>query len=332
MYTDIEEQYSQLLNHVKLYGHQVDNDRTGVGTKKDFGHLIKLDVEEVGFPILTSKFVHFKSIVVELLWMLNGDDNTDYLKEHGVTIWDEWADDNGDLNGVYGKQWRHWHRNVYKREVKSLEDLCDMFGRPEEFTGHTAIFKNGQTWNYFNKENFFRWDQSIDQVEQLINTIKTNPNDRRQIVTAWNVDALDSMNLPPCHHTWQTFVRGDTLDLMMHQRSCDMFLGVPFNLTAYSLLLCILAKITGLKPGKFTWTGGDCHVYSNHVNQVDKYLDNYYTNASSNGGIQYPTLCFNDDIDFSSLQSFLDTTLDNPERIFLMDYKHMGSIKADVAV
>lgn len=282
---NIEDQYHDLLFFIKNHGYEVKNDRTGVGTLKDFGHFMKFTVDEYAFPIITSKFVHFKSIVVELLWMLNGDDNTEYLRKHGVTIWDEWAAEDGSLNGVYGKQWREW---------------------PSKYGG------------------------SYDQIRNLVHTIKYEPYDRRQLVSAWNVGEVDDMNLPPCHYAWQTNVSGNVLNLMMHQRSCDMFLGVPFNLTSYSLLLCILARLTGKKPGFFNWTGGDCHIYSNHMDQIEKQLDNYYTNSTK--GIKFPQLKFDDDIDFTSLESFLETTLDNPERIYLENYNHMGSIKGEVAI
>lgn len=329
MLGNIEDQYHNLLNFIQTNGYEITNDRTGVGTKKEFGHFMKFQVSENEFPIITSKFVHFKSIVVELLWMLNGDDNTDYLKKHGVSIWDEWADDNGDLNGVYGKQWRSWDHGPSKRVIKTQSALKKEYENSDDpeidswkilYNDHT----NGEPI-------YYKWENCVDQVIDLIDTIKNNPNDRRQLVSSWNVGKIEDMNLPPCHHTWQTFVKGDTLELMMHQRSCDMFLGVPFNLTGYSLLLCILARLTDKKPGLFNWTGGDCHIYSNHYEQVEKQMDNYYTNASSNT-IKYPKLVFDEAIDFTSLKTFLETTLNNPERISLDGYKHMGSIKAPVAV
>ena len=285
-------QYIKQLTQVLEHGLKVD-DRTGVGTLKYFGQTMKFDVSEDKFPILTTKFVHFKSVIVELLWMLSGNDNTNYLKKHGVSIWDEWADEDGSLNGVYGKQWRQW---------SYYEDRGDCHGRLEE--------------------------DYIDQVNDVIHKIKTNPNDRRQLVCAWNVGVLDEMNLPPCHFAWQTFVRGDTLDLSFNMRSVDSFLGKPFDLALYSLLLCILAKLTNKKPGQILYTGVDCHIYLNHIDQCKNIINRFV-----NGVVpSEPQLKFSDEIDFTSLESFLATTLNNPERIYLENYNHMGKLNAPVAI
>ena len=227
--------------------------------------------------------------------MMNGGDNTAYLKKHGVKYWDEWADEDGNLGPIYGYQWRQGFQQVTDDD----DDVISI--------------------------------DNVDQLTQVINTIQTNPNDRRQLVTAWNPGQLKDMNLPPCHYTWQTFVRGDTLDLMMHQRSCDMFLGVPFDLTAYSLLLCILSRITGKQPGEFVWTGGDCHIYSNHHEQVAKQIKNYDLMRSEHL-FERTKLVFDEAIDFTSLETFLETTLDNPERISLNNYNPAGKIPAPVAV
>jgi thymidylate synthase len=197
-------------------------DRTGVGTLGVFGHQMRFNLAD-GFPLVTTKKLHLRSIIHELLWFLRGDTNVQYLRDHGVTIWDEWADENGDLGPVYGKQWRAWE---------------GAFG------------------------------QEIDQIAWLVDEIRHNPNSRRTIVSAWNVAALPEMALVPCHALWQTSVMGGRLHLQLYQRSADVFLGVPFNIASYALLLHMLAQQCDLEPGDFIWTGGDCHIYSNHLEQV----------------------------------------------------------------
>ena len=214
-------QYLDLIQRVLDEGVE-QQDRTGVGTRAVFGHQMRFDLAE-GFPLLTTKKLHTKSIIVELLWLLRGDTNIAFLKEHGVSIWDEWADANGDLGPVYGKQWRDW------------------------------VAADGR---------------HIDQIAELIQQIKTSPASRRQIVSAWNVGDLPRMALAPCHAFVQTVVHGGKLHLQMYQRSCDVFLGVPFNIASYSLLLLMLAQQCELQPGTFVWTGGDVHIYSNHMEQV----------------------------------------------------------------
>jgi thymidylate synthase len=214
-------QYLQLIQRVLDEG-SVQEDRTGVGTIAVFGHQMRFDLER-GFPLLTTKKLHLRSIIHELLWFLTGDTNIAYLKENRVSIWDEWADENGDLGPVYGKQWRRW-------------EAAD--GR------------------------------SIDQIRLLLDTIKGNPSSRRQIVSAWNVGELPEMALAPCHCLFQTAVIGGKLHLQLYQRSCDVFLGVPFNIASYALLLLMLAQQCDLKPGTFVWTGGDVHIYKNHLDQV----------------------------------------------------------------
>ena len=214
-------QYLQLIQRVLEEG-SPQEDRTGVGTIAIFGHQMQFDLEQ-GFPLLTTKKLHLRSIIHELLWFLKGETNTAYLKENKVSIWDEWADENGDLGPVYGKQWRHWQSA----------------GGP-----------------------------SIDQIQVLIDTIRNNPASRRQIVSAWNVGELPQMALAPCHCLFQTAVIGGKLHLQLYQRSCDVFLGVPFNIASYALLLLMLAQQCDLKPGTFVWTGGDVHIYKNHLDQV----------------------------------------------------------------
>lgn len=200
----------------------VQADRTGVGTLSVFGHQMRFDLSQ-GFPLLTTKKLHLRSIIIELLWFLRGDTNIGWLKENKVSIWDEWADPNGDLGPVYGKQWRHWQ-------------------------GADGI--------------------SIDQIADLIARINKDPASRRQIVTAWNPAELDRMALAPCHCLFQTHVANGRLSLQLYQRSCDVFLGVPFNIASYALLTHLLADQCGLEVGDFVWTGGDCHLYSNHLDQA----------------------------------------------------------------
>ncbi len=200
----------------------VQADRTGVGTLSVFGHQMRFDLSQ-GFPLVTTKKLHLRSIIIELLWFLRGDTNTAWLKDNKVSIWDEWADENGDLGPVYGKQWRDWR-------------------------GEGGV--------------------SVDQIALLINQINTNPASRRQIVSAWNPAEIDQMALAPCHCLFQTHVANGKLSLQLYQRSCDVFLGVPFNIASYALLTHMLADQCGLEVGDFVWTGGDCHLYSNHLEQA----------------------------------------------------------------
>ena len=214
-------QYLDLLNRIMTEGVQKE-DRTGTGTISVFGHQMRFNLED-GFPLLTTKKLHLKSIIHELLWFLQGDTNVKYLQENGVRIWNEWADENGDLGHIYGYQWR---------------------SRPDYNGGH------------------------IDQISEVIDQIKNNPDSRRIIVNAWNVADLGNMNLPPCHMFFQFYVADGKLSLQMYQRSADTFLGVPFNIASYALLLMMMAQVTGLKPGEFIHTTGDTHLYVNHLEQV----------------------------------------------------------------
>ncbi len=214
-------QYLQLLERVLNEGH-VKGDRTGTGTLSVFGHQMRFNLEE-GFPCLTTKKLHLKSIIYELLWFLQGDTNVKYLQEHGVRIWNEWADEKGNLGPVYGYQWRSW---------------------PDYRGGH------------------------IDQIRQVLDQIRRTPDSRRMLVSAWNVGAIDEMKLPPCHILFQFYVNDGRLSLQLYQRSADIFLGVPFNIASYSLLLMMVAQVTGLKPGDFVHTLGDAHIYNNHLEQV----------------------------------------------------------------
>ena len=214
-------QYETLLKDVFEHGaHKTD--RTGTGTRSVFGRQMRFDLSE-GFPLVTTKKLHIRSIIYELLWFLAGDTNIQYLHDNKVTIWDEWADENGDLGPVYGHQWRHWPA-------------------PD--------------------------GREIDQIAELVELLKTHPDSRRMIVSAWNPGEIGRMALPPCHCLWQVYVADGKLSLQLYQRSCDMFLGVPFNIASYSLLTHMLAQQTGFEVGEFVWTGGDCHIYDNHVEQT----------------------------------------------------------------
>lgn len=218
--------YLDLLAKIMKEGKD-KTDRTGVGTRSIFGHQMRFDLSEA-FPLLTTKKVHTKSVIHELLWFLRGEGNVRYLRDHGVTIWDEWADpETGDLGPVYGVQWRSW---------------------PTPDGG------------------------AIDQIAEVVEAIKKNPDSRRLIVSAWNVADIPKMALPPCHLLFQFYVADGRLSLLLHQRSCDTFLGVPFNIASYALLTQMVAHVTGLKPGEFVWTGGDVHIYRNHFDQVREQL------------------------------------------------------------
>jgi thymidylate synthase len=219
------QQYLDLMRHILEKGVQKE-DRTGTGTLSVFGYQMRFDLAE-GFPLVTTKKVHLRSIIHELLWFLKGETNIQYLKDNGVSIWDEWADANGELGPVYGKQWRSW------------------------------ATPSGET---------------IDQITQVIRQIKNNPDSRRLIVSAWNVADVDKMKLPPCHAFFQFNVANGRLSCQLYQRSADVFLGVPFNIASYALLTMMVAQVCNLQPGEFIWTGGDTHLYSNHLEQVQLQL------------------------------------------------------------
>ncbi len=219
------QQYLSLMRHTRDNGVR-KQDRTGVGTLNVFGHQLRFDLA-AGFPLVTTKKLHLPSIIHELLWFLSGDDNIRYLNENGVTIWDQWADDNGKLGPVYGVQWRSWPA-------------------PD--------------------------GASVDQISQVMRQLRETPDSRRSIVSAWNVAELDNMALPPCHCLFQFYVADGKLSCQLYQRSCDIFLGVPFNIASYALLTHMLAQQADLGVGDFVWTGGDCHLYLNHLDQADKQL------------------------------------------------------------
>ncbi len=219
------QQYLDMMRHIRDNGATKD-DRTGTGTKSVFGHQMRFDLG-AGFPMVTTKKLHLKSIVHELLWFLSGDSNIGYLQENGVSIWNEWADDNGDLGPIYGVQWRKW------KDVRG---------------------------------------ETIDQIEDVVRRLKEDPDSRRIIVSAWNVGELPGMALPPCHTLFQFYVAEDKLSCQLYQRSADVFLGVPFNIASYALLTHLVAQQADLGVGDFVWTGGDCHLYLNHLEQVEEQL------------------------------------------------------------
>ncbi len=219
------QQYLSMMRHARDTGVRKD-DRTGTGTLSVFGYQMRFDLRQ-GFPVITTKKLHLRSIVHELLWFLSGDSNISYLKENGVSIWDQWADEDGELGPVYGVQWRNWPQT------------------------------NGE---------------AIDQISELVENLRENPNSRRLLVSAWNVAQVQDMALPPCHCMFQFYVADGKLSCQLYQRSADIFLGVPFNIASYALLTHMLAQQTDLNVGEFIWTGGDCHLYLNHLEQADEQL------------------------------------------------------------
>ena len=261
-------QYEDLLRRVLDSG-TAKADRTGTGTRSVFGHQLRYDLS-AGFPLITTKKVHLKSIVYELLWFLRGDSNVTWLQEHGVSIWDEWADADGELGPVYGVQWRSW---------------------PAPDGRH------------------------IDQIAQVLHTLRTDPDSRRMLVSAWNVAELDRMALAPCHALFQFYVAGGRLSCQLYQRSADLFLGVPFNIASYALLTVMVAQQAGLEPGDFIWTGGDCHVYDNHREQVTEQL--------ARSPYPFPQL------ELTPAGSLFDYRY---EDVRILDYRHHPAIKAPVAV
>ena len=251
-------QYLDLLRHVLEHG-KFKADRTGTGTFSLFGAQTRFDLRE-NFPVLTTKKLHLRSIIYELLWFLRGDRNVRYLQDNKVTIWDEWADERGDLGPVYGKQWRNW----VKTRSRPRENLDSFSTQPSLFdlgesNGETIVTPAGPR---------VRSKHGIDQIATVIEQIKKNPDSRRLIVSAWNVADIDSMALPPCHALFQFYVSDGELSCQLYQRSADIFLGVPFNIASYALLTLMVAQVCGLKPGDFVHTFGDLHLYANHVEQA----------------------------------------------------------------
>lgn len=262
-------QYHDLLQHLLDHGVQ-KGDRTGTGTLSVFGYQMRFNLQD-GFPLLTTKKLHTKSIIHELLWFLKGDTNIAYLKENGVSIWDEWADENGNLGPVYGYQWRSWPN-------------------PD--------------------------GTATDQIKNLVEGLKNNPNSRRHIVSAWNPSFIEEMALPPCHCLFQFYVAEGKLSCQLYQRSCDTFLGVPFNIASYALLTMMMAQVCGLEPGEFVWTGGDVHLYSNHIEQAKLQLTRDFR--------PLPVMKINPNVKDLFSFTFEDFTLEN--------YDPHPHIKAAVAV
>lgn len=263
MTTKHDETYLDLVSYVLENG-VYKPDRTGVGVYSIFDYQMTFDLSDGTIPLLTTKKMHTRSIIHELLWYLRGDTNIKYLNDNGVTIWDEWADSIGNLGPVYGHQWRDW--SSYEL-VES--DIVDLDGEPLHCRATVS-------------------EHHVDQIANLIETLKNNPNDRRMIVSAWNVGQLHQMRLPPCHYSFQCYAKpvDDTyeLSLKIHQRSCDVGLGVPFNIVQYSILLRMIAEVVGMRPGKLIWDGGDIHIYQNHISALDQQLQRTSTGA--------PTLSF----------------------------------------
>ncbi|WP_062072811.1 thymidylate synthase [Demequina sediminicola] len=265
---EIPTPYEDLLRDVLTTGTRKD-DRTGTGTISVFGRQLRYDLQ-AGFPLITTKRVHMKSITGELLWFLRGDTNVRWLQERGISIWDEWADENGDLGPVYGAQWRSWPA------------------------------PHGD---------------SIDQIATVVESIRTKPDSRRHIVSAWNPAEVDNMALPPCHALFQFYVADGKLSCQLYQRSADLFLGVPFNIASYALLTHMIAAQTDLEVGEFVWTGGDCHIYANHIDQTELQL--------SREPYEYPTLRL------EKRDSLMDYDLDD---VVIENYQHHPGIKAPIAI
>ena len=271
-HSDIPTPYEDLVRRILAEG-TLKSDRTGTGTISLFGQQMRFDLGK-GFPLITTKRVWFKGVAYELLWFLKGSSNINWLVEHGVHIWDEWADADGNLGPVYGVQWRSW----------------------------PAPTKSDP-------------NRTIDQIANVVDLIRHDPDSRRMIVTAWNPAEVENMALPPCHALFQFYVADGRLSCQLYQRSCDMFLGVPFNIASYSLLTCMMAQQTGLEPGEFVWTGGDCHVYDNHVEQVLEQL--------GREPYPYPTLRID------KAASIFDYEY---EDFHVENYQHHSKIAAPVAV
>jgi thymidylate synthase len=257
--TSLMKPYLDLLRLVRDQG-KFKPDRTGTGTYSMFGAQARFDLRS-SFPLVTTKKVHLKSIIYELLWFLRGETNVKWLQERGVTIWDEWADEEtGELGPVYGKQWRHWVKSSRPKKSPTFEHGQPTLFDVEEFVPEPMAISTGS------RVRGGKW--GVDQIEEVIKQIKNNPDSRRLIVSAWNVADIDSMALPPCHCIFQFYVSDGELSCQLYQRSADLFLGVPFNIASYALLTLMVAQATGLKPGDFVHTFGDLHIYSNHLEQV----------------------------------------------------------------
>ena len=265
-----DDEYLKLVDEILTYGVQKDN-RTDTGTIGLFAKEMRFDLSDNSIPLLTTKKMHTKSIIHELLWFLSGSTNVAELHKNKITIWDEWADDKGELGPIYGKQWRRWGR---------------------------------------------RGERQIDQIDQLIQLLKTDPNSRRMLVSAWNPEDIPKMALPPCHYSFQTWAHDERLSMLVNQRSCDMGLGVPFNIAQYSILLHMIAKIVDMKPGEFIWRGGDVHIYNNHIESLVDQLQREPFDS--------PTLELNDYVVYIDHFHYDDFSING--------YQYHPTIKLDVAV
>ena len=290
------QQYHDLLKDILENGIESE-DRTGTGTYSVFGRQMRFDLSK-GFPLLTTKKVHWKSVLIELLWLMRGETNIKFLKEHGVRIWDEWADSNGDLGPVYGEQWRKWQH-------------VELFPKPEHNLPYVSYTRH-----------------SFDQLSNVIERIKTKPDCRRLIVSAWNTPMISKMKLPPCHTMFQFYVREGKLSCMMTQRSADMFLGVPFNIASYAALTHLIANECGLQVGDFIHNLGDAHIYRNHVDQVKEILTR----------LEYPLPKIEVNLPEGSLMNWIDHEVQDltydqiKESVLILSYKSHDTIRAEVSV
>lgn len=289
-----DNEYLDLVEHVLARGVK-KSDRTGTGTLSVFGYQMRFDISDGTIPLLTTKKIHTKSIIHEILWYLQGNTNVSYLQENGVRIWNEWADENGDLGPVYGKQWRKW-------------ESTKVTGPDWDITEHDE-----DTITIYDTKVL---QKTHDQIADVIHRLKTNPTDRRIIVSAWNVGELEDMALPPCHAFFQFWSDGEDLSCQLYQRSCDVGLGVPFNIAQYSILTRMIAQVVGLHPKEFIWSGGDVHIYTNHISALEEQLTRD----------PYPSPYLNlnrqvDDIDKFTFEDFSIT-----------DYQSHPTIKMEVSV
>lgn len=275
-----DNEYLNVMDYILEKGTWKQN-RTGTRTQSVFGVQMRFDLRDGTIPLLTTKQIHIKSVIHELLWYLMGDTNIKYLQDNGVRIWNEWADENGNLGPVYGVQWRKW--NTHRSHWTSSSENEPIY---------------------------------IDQIALLVDKLRNNPDDRRMIVSAWNVADIDDMALPPCHYAFQCYVADGKISMILNQRSCDLFLGVPFNIVQYSILLRMLCEVTGLSPGEFIWNGGDVHIYENHIEQCNEQL--------SRTSYPSPTLRFARSID--NIDDF------RFEDFIIEDYQSHPKITASVAV
>lgn len=303
------QQYHDLLRHVLATGKK-RVDRTGVGTISVFGAQARYDLRQ-GFPLVTTKKVHLRSIIHELLWFIAGDTNIQYLKDNKVSIWDEWADENGDLGPVYGKQWRQWARNDPKKQRPVLDEHPTLWPF-EELNQTTCVSPLGP------RVRGPKDAKGVDQLANVIQEIRKNPSSRRLIISAWNVADITRMALPPCHTMFQFYVDLEerSLSCQLYQRSADLFLGVPFNIASYALLTQMIAQVTGYQPGDFVHTFGDLHIYLNHLEQVELQL--------SREPRALPVMRLNPEVREIDDFRFADFTLEN--------YDPWPAIKAEVAV